>query len=156
MTLHNVQHKFWQQLLKKSSLRTGLATGGLMNVVMFAALFAANRMPWLESRALERNAISAGAFLVVALIPVFRFYRRPPQLFLSGLIGVALLTLGYITASMYFPMLERMLRTPAEVFIDGCAGYGVTAALLWVAHMCRASYGHAPLPTRRRRPGMHT
>jgi hypothetical protein len=155
MSSLQIQRGFWLQVLRKSSLRTGILTGLLLNVVMAAALIAANRMPWLESCALERNAVSEGVFFLVAMIPVFRFFRSPRQLLFSGVIAVAFLTMGYEVAAMYFAMLTHVLRTPVEVFIDGGIGYGVAAAGIWVLAMFQFLYGHTLVPTRRRHPGIH-
>lgn len=155
MSSLQIERGFWLQALRKSGLRTGIMTGLLLNLVMAGALIAANRMPWLESRALERNAVSEGVFFLVALIPVFCFFRTPRQLFLSGLIAVALLTLGYEITGMYFAMLSHLLRTPIEAFIDGCIGYVVAAAVAWVLAMCQFLFGHTLVPTRRRHIGIH-
>ena len=81
MSSPKIVHDFWLHVLKESGLRTGVVTGVLLNVVMVAALVAANRIPWLDARALERNAVSEGVFFLVVLIPVFRFFRSPRKLF---------------------------------------------------------------------------
>jgi hypothetical protein len=151
-----IQRGFRLKVLSESSLRTGVLTGILLNIVMVGALIVANRMPWLDRRAFERNAVAEGIFFLMALIPVFRFFRSPRRLFLSGLIAVVLLTLGYEVAGMYFQMLFHVLRTPVEVLIDGCVGYGVAAVLVWVFAMCRAVYRHAPVSTRRRHTNIYS
>ena len=68
---------------------------------------------------------------------------------------MALLTLGYEVAALYFQLLIHALRTPVEVLIDGCVGYGVAAVTVWVFAMGRSVYRHAPLPTHRRHPKIY-
>ena len=46
------------------ALRTGLYTGALLIIVMIGSLVAANRLSWLDNRALERNAASYGLFVI--------------------------------------------------------------------------------------------
>jgi hypothetical protein len=116
-------------------LWTGVYLGALLNIVMIAALVAANRFPNLEPYALERNAASYGLFVLFLLIPVIRFRRRPPQMFAAGLVGWALFVAGYRIAGFYFHNLFQVLRTPLEALLEGCVLYGVAAVTFWVAGM---------------------
>ena len=69
------------------ALRTGLYTGALLIIVMTGSLVAANRLSWLDNRALERNAASYGLFVIFMLIPICRFLNRPVKMFVSAMIG---------------------------------------------------------------------
>jgi hypothetical protein len=60
---------------------------GISGDMTLGALVAANRIPGLEQYALERNAISYSMFVLFMLIPVFRFLKRPLQLFVSAMIA---------------------------------------------------------------------
>src|ERR1700691_2338778 len=77
--------------LPRPALWTGLYTGTLLVMVMLGALVAANRLPWLDNRALERNAASYGLFVIFMLIPVVRFLNRPIQMFTSAMIEGAVI-----------------------------------------------------------------
>jgi hypothetical protein len=114
---------------------TGICLGALLNVVMIGALVAANRVPKLELYALERNAASYGLFMLLLLIPVIRFLKRPAQMFTAGVIGWSLFVVGYDFAGLYFHNLFAVLRTPLEALVEGCVVFGVAAVISWVAGM---------------------
>ena len=136
--------------LRSPALRTGLFTGGLLSFVMAMALIVANRIAFLERLALERNAVSFAAFVVVMLVPIYRFRRSPFQLFVSGMTGWAVFTLAYLLAGFFFGNLFNVLHTPFEVLIYGAAAYGVAAVVIWVCSMLLAARRHPIIHTRRR------
>lgn len=140
--------------MRNPVLRAGLLTGGLLCFVMALALIVANRITFLERFALERNAISLAAFVVVALIPIARFRRSPSRLFVSGMLGWAVFTLGYLIACFAFQNLFN-LRTPFEILIYGAAGYGVVAVTVWVCSMALTACHHPIVHTRRRASQSH-
>jgi len=131
----------------------GVYIGALLNVIMIAALVAANRFPSLEPYALERNAASYGLFVLVLLIPVVRFFRRPAQMFAAGLVGWVLFVAGYNLAGLYFHNLFSVLRTPFEALVEGCVLYGIAAVTVWVVGMIFYARRHTVAP--RRRPAGH-
>jgi uncharacterized membrane protein YvlD (DUF360 family) len=132
------------------ALRTGVYLGGLLNLVMMAALVTANRFPNLEPYALERNAASYGLFVVFLLIPVVRFLNRPVQMFTAGLVGWVLFVAGYRIAGMFFHSLFNVLRrTPFEALIEGAILYGIIAVVSWVVGMILEAT-RRPLAPRRR------
>jgi hypothetical protein len=136
---------------KKSTnpaLWTGVCIGALLNVAMIGGLVAANRFPKLEPYALERNAISYSLFMLLLLIPVLRFLKRPKQMFVAGIIGWVLLAAGYDIAGFYFRNLYDVLRT-LEVLIEGSVLYGVAAVLSWVVGMMIHARRHTLAPRRR-------
>jgi hypothetical protein len=138
------------RLFRHPVVRTGLTTGVLLSLVMMVALVAANRVPSLETYALERNAICFGLFALVALIPIVRFLRSPGQQFTSGIIGWIVLTLAYVAAGNFFHKLHSTLRTPGVVLAYGAALYGFAAVACWVAIMVRLATQQAPARSRRR------
>ena len=136
---------------KQSSpaLWTGVCIGALLNIAMIGALVAANRFPKLEPYALERNALSYSIFVLLLLIPVLRFLRRPKQMFVAGIIGWVLFAAGYDIAGLFFHNLYDVLRTPLEVLIEGAVLYGVAAVLSWVVGMILHARRHSIAPRRR-------
>lgn len=131
------------------ALWTGVCIGALLNLSMIGALVAANRFPKLEPYALERNAISYSLFVLLTLIPVLRFLRRPKQMFVAGIIGWVLFAAGYDIAGFFFRNLYDVLRTPLEVLIEGAVLYGVAAVLSWVLRMILHARRHSIAPRRR-------
>ena len=138
-----------QKPLPRPALWTGLYTGTLLVLVMFGALVAANRLPWLDNRALERNAASYGLFVIFMLIPVVRFLNRPIQMFTSAMIAWVMFVIAYDIAGMFFRNLFQILRTPFQAFIEGAVVYGVFAVGPWVGAMVLHARHHAITPRRR-------
>jgi hypothetical protein len=138
-----------QKPLPRPALWTGLYTGTLLVMVMFGALVAANRLPWLDNRALERNAASYGLFVIFMLIPVVRFLNRPIQMFTSAMIAWVMFVIAYDIAGMFFRNLFQILRTPFQGFIEGAVVYGVFAVGSWVGAMVLHARHHAITPRRR-------
>jgi len=136
--------------LPRPALWTGLYTGALLVMVMFGALVAANRLSWLDNRALERNAASYGLFVIFMLIPVIRFLSQPLQMFSSAMIGWVMFVVAYDLAGFYFRNLFQVLRTPFEALIEGAVIYGVFAVGSWVGGMVLQWRHHAIAPRRRR------
>jgi hypothetical protein len=135
--------------LPRPALITGIYTGALLVIVMFAALVAANRMPWLDNRALERNAVFCALFVIFTLIPIVRFYNRPIQMFTSAMIAWGIFAMGYYIAGMFFRNLFDVLRTPFQALIEGAVIYGVFAVGSWVAAMALHAR-HQEIESRRR------
>jgi uncharacterized membrane protein YvlD (DUF360 family) len=135
-----------QKPLPRPALWTGLYTGTLLVMVMFGALVAANRLPWLDNRALERNAASYGLFVIFMLIPVVRFLNRPIQMFTSAMIAWVMFVIAYDIAGMLFRNLFQILRTPFQAFIEGAVVYGVFAVGSWVGAMVLHARHHAITP----------
>ena len=138
-----------QKPLPRPALWTGLYTGTLLVMVMFGALVAANRLPWLDNRALERNAASYGLFVIFMLVPVVRFLNRPIQMFTSAMIAWVMFVIAYDIAGMLFRNLFQILRTPFQAFIEGAVVYGVFAVGSWVGAMVLHARHHAITPRRR-------
>ncbi|HUJ31601.1 MAG TPA: hypothetical protein VLY23_10000 [Candidatus Acidoferrum sp.] len=132
------------------ALVTGLYTGTLLIIVMMGALVAANRIPGLETYALERNAASYSLFVLFMLIPVFRFLNNPLSLFASAMIGWLMFVVAYDIAGMVFKDLFDVLRTPFQALIEGAVIYGVIAVGSWVGGMVLFARRHPIAPRRRR------
>ena len=131
-------------------LRTGIYTGALLIVVMWAALVAANRMASLEPYALERNAASYGLFLLFMLIPAARFWNRPFRMFASAAIAWVLFAATYEAAGMVFHNLFDSLRhSPLLVLMEGIFLYGLFAVGSWVMGMAIHARHHSIAPARK-------
>ncbi|MGB8672807.1 MAG: hypothetical protein WA737_01830 [Candidatus Acidiferrales bacterium] len=141
--------------IEHPALFTGLYTGVLLVIVMAGALVAANRIPGLEHYALERNAASYTLFVLLMLIPVVRFLRRPGLLFASAMVGWTLLVVAYDIAGMFLHSLFEVLRTPLEVLIEGAIIYGVIAVGSWVGGMMMHMRHHSIVSARRRAHDVH-
>ena len=135
--------------LPRPALWTGLYTGTLLVMVMFGALVAANRLAWLDNRALERNAASYGLFVIFMLIPVVRFLNRPVQMFTSAMIAWVMFVVAYDISGMFFRNLFEVLRTPFQALIEGAVIYGVFAVGSWVGAMVLHARHHAITARRR-------
>jgi hypothetical protein len=132
------------------ALRVGLYTGALLTIVMVGSLIAANRLSWLDNRALERNGASYGLFLAIMLIPIFRFLNRPLKMFSSALLGWGIFVIAYDIAGIFFHSLFQALRSPFEAFLEGAVVYGVCAVGSWVGGMVLLTRHHRIAPRRRR------
>ena len=132
------------------AVRVGLYTGALLTIVMVGSLIAANRLSWLDNRALERNGASYGLFLAIMLIPIFRFLNRPLKMFSSAMLAWGIFVIAYDIAGMFFHSLFQALRSPFEAFLEGAVVYGVCAVGSWVGGMILLTRQQRVAPRRRR------
>jgi hypothetical protein len=135
---------------RNATIVTGLYTGALLTIVMIGALVAANRLAWLDNRALERNAACYSLFVLFMMIPVCRHLTRPLQMFTSAMIGWVIFVVAYNVAGLFFRNLFQVLRTPFELLVEGAVVYGVFAVGSWVGAMVLHARSH-PIVHRRRR-----
>lgn len=131
-------------------LRTGIYTGALLIIVMWAALVVANRVASLEPYALERNAASYGLFLLFMLVPMARFWNRPLRMFASATIAWVLFAATYEAAGMVFHNLfDSLQHSPLLVLMEGIFMYGLFAVGSWVAGMAIQARHHPIAPARK-------
>jgi hypothetical protein len=122
----------------------GIYLGAALTVVMLGALVIANRIPALESYAFERNAACYALFVMLMLVPVFRYRNRPGKMFIASMTGWILLAAAYNFAGMYFHSLFDVLhRTPFEVLAEGAIVFGLLAVAFWVCRMILHARRHA-------------
>ena len=133
-----------------STVRVGLYTGALLTIVMVGSLIAANRLSWLDNRALERNGASYGLFLAIMLIPIFRFLNRPLKMFYSSMLAWGIFIVAYDIAGMFFHSLFQALRSPFDALLEGAIVYAVCAVGSWVGGMLLLTRQHRIAPRRRR------
>jgi len=116
---------------ENAALRIGFYSGACLSLIFAGWLVIANRVPFLEPIALERNIIAASLLGVIACIPLIRFYRLPAELLLSGLVAWTFLSLTYRAFSFKFVLLEQYYSA-FHVFVLGAISYLVFATISWV------------------------
>ena len=121
----------WFEGLQNSAFRAGLYTGVCMSLVLTGWLFLANRVPFIERFALERNLAAAGLLSALALIPVLRFLRYPGRLLLSGLAAWAVFSFVYRLLCLFFSSLGDRMGA-FHVFVLGAIAYTIAATIAWV------------------------
>ena len=118
---------------------------------MIGSLVAANRLSWLDNRALERNAASYGLFVIFMLIPICRFLNRPLKMFASAMIAWSMFV-HRLRCRRHFSstIFSRCCARPFNAFIEGAIVYGVCAVGSWVGGMALQARQHPIAPRRRR------
>jgi hypothetical protein len=121
----------WFGFLKDAAIRTGVYSGVFLSLIFAAWIIVANRAPFLEPLAMERNIIAAALLALFACVPVIRFLRSPSELLLSGLLGWSLFTLTYRIFCFKFVLLEEYYSA-FHVFVLGAVSYFVFATVSWI------------------------
>lgn len=117
--------------LKDVAVRTGIYSGISLSIIFTAWLLIANRVPFLEPFAMERNIAGAALLIFFACIPLMRFYRSPAELLISGLLGWSLLTVSYRLFGLVFVLLEENYSA-FHVFVLGAVSYLLFATVSWI------------------------
>ncbi|HKM67558.1 MAG TPA: hypothetical protein VJX70_10365 [Candidatus Acidoferrum sp.] len=132
----------WFHFLRNIPVRVGLYTGVCLSVVLIAWVLIANRVPFLEPLAQQRNVVAALLLALIASMPVLRFLRSPGDLLVSGLIAWSLLTLAYRILCAIFVLLADY-HGAFHVFVLGAVTYLIFATLSWLGKMVwRAREAH--------------
>src|SRR5205809_4998422 len=85
----------WSHIFRNATIRTGVYVGVCLTLVFSAWLVIANRAPFLERFALERNIVCRLLLEKKTAVPIFRFLRLPGNLLASSLIGWLIFILSY-------------------------------------------------------------
>jgi hypothetical protein len=137
----------WLHAFRNPPIRVGIYTGVCLSLVFTAWVLIANRAPFLEPLAQQRNVIATLLLLLIAAMPVIRFLRSPADLLLAGLLAWGLLTFTYWTLTLFFVLLEEYYSA-FHVFVLGAVAYLLFATLSWVGIMvwrARNEHGtHSP------------
>ena len=128
-----------EQLLGSAVVRTlrnigvlaGLRGGIALSVVLVTWLLLANRVPFLERFAWERNLAAAVALVLLALVPLVRYLRAPWLLLVSGITAWAIFSLSYRGCFLFFPGLAQRIGT-FHLFMLGSVLYTIAATLAWI------------------------
>lgn len=121
----------WFHLFRDAPVRVGLYVGVWLSAVFIAWVLIANRAPFLEPLAQQRNVIATVLLALIAAMPVVRFLRSPGELLISGLLAWGALTLAYGILSLKFVLLQEYYST-FHVFVLGAVAYLLFATLSWI------------------------
>jgi hypothetical protein len=121
----------WFSFLRYAPMRVGIYSGVCMTVVFSFWVLVANRVPFLEPLAMQRNVAAALALCFFASLPILRFYRASGDLLASGLLGWSILTLAYLLLSVKFVLLDGEYSA-FHVFVMGAVIYLIAATLSWI------------------------
>ena len=121
----------WFHFFRNAPIRVGLYTGVWLSLVFVAWIVIANRAPFLEPLARQRNAAAALLLLLIAGMPVLRFLREPAELLISSLLAWSVITLTYRILSLKFVLLQGYYSA-FHVFVLGAVVYLLFATLSWI------------------------
>ena len=118
-------------LLRNASVRMGVYTGICLSIVLVGWIVIANRVPFLERFALERNIAAAALLGLISLVPVLRFLRMPGPLLASTLIGWAIFSLTFRVLCIFFWAL-RDRYSAVQIFVLGAVVYMIVVTISWL------------------------
>jgi hypothetical protein len=121
----------WLTIFGDTAVRTGIYTGACLGFTFSLWITLANRVPFLEQFALERNMAAAVLLGLLAAIPVLCFYRNPGQLLVSSLVGWAILAFFYRLSCAFFGLLSDKYST-LHIFMLGAVVYLIAATVSWI------------------------
>ena len=133
----------WFHLFRNPPIRVGLYTGVWLSLVFVAWVVIANRVPFLDPLAQQRNVIATMLLALIAAMPVLRFLRSPGELLVSGLVAWSVLTLTDLILSLKFTQLQFYYST-FHICVLGVVAYLLFATLSWIGIMvwrARATQG---------------
>jgi hypothetical protein len=121
----------WFRFLRNAPVRVGLYTGIWLSVVFLAWVLIANRVPFLEPLAQQRNVIATLLLAAIAALPVLRFLTSSWELLVSGLLAWSVLTLTYLILSLKFTLLQYYWSS-FHLFVLGTVAYLLFATISWI------------------------
>jgi hypothetical protein len=121
----------WFHVFKNVAVRMGVYVGVCLSLVLSAWIFVANRLPFLERFALERNLAAAVVLGLLAVIPVLRFLRSPGNLLASSLVAWTIFSLTYRLLCIFFALLGEKYSA-LQIFMLGFVVYMILATLSWI------------------------
>jgi hypothetical protein len=121
----------WFHVFKNLSVRVGVYVGVCLSLVLSVWIFVANRVPFLERFALERNLAGAALLGLLAAAPVLRFLRSPGNLLASSLAAWTIFSLTYRLLCIFFSHLGDKYSA-FQIFMLGFVVYMILATLSWI------------------------
>lgn len=118
-------------VFQNAATRTGVYAGVGLSIAFTMWVFAANRVPGLESFAFERNLMGAGALGLFAAVPVLRFLRLPGHLLASSLIAWTIFSVTYRALCIRFDGLAARYGA-VHIFSLGAVLYLILATVSWL------------------------
>jgi hypothetical protein len=134
------------QVLRNTSVRTGVYVGIVLSIVFSGWVIVANRLPLLERFAMVRNLAAVTLLGLIALTPIIRFWRMPGNLLASSLVSWAIFSLTYRVLCMDFAGLAERFSA-VQIFMLGAVLYMLVVTLSWIwtiIQRARASDGSHP------------
>ena len=132
----------WFHVFRNTAVSTGVYAGVFISLIFTAWIILANRVPFLERFAMERNIAAAAALCLFAAVPIFRFLRWPGYLLASSLIAWLIFTATYRILCMIFSGLSNWHST-FQVFTIGVLVYLIVTTICWiVSAIWRARASH--------------
>jgi cytochrome bd-type quinol oxidase subunit 2 len=123
----------WFHVFKNLAVRVGLYVGVCLSLVLSFWIFVANRVPFLERFARERNLAGAALLGLLAVAPVLRFLRSPGNLLASSLVAWTIFSLTYRLLCIFFSHLgEKTKYSAFLIFTLGSFLYMILATLSWI------------------------
>jgi hypothetical protein len=121
----------WFHVFKNVAVRVGVYTGVCLSLALSTWILVANRVPFLERFALERNLAGAALVGLLAVIPVIRFLRSPGYLLSSSLVAWMIFSLTYRLLCIFFGHLGDKYSA-FQIFMLGFVLYMILATLSWI------------------------
>jgi hypothetical protein len=121
----------WFHVFKNTAVRMGVYIGVCLSLVLSSWIILANRVPFLERFALERNLAGAALLGLLAVIPVIRFLRSPGYMLSSSLVAWMIFSLSYRLLCIYFELLGTKYSA-FQIFMLGFVIYMILATLSWI------------------------
>jgi len=115
----------------KVALLVGVRAGIGLSVVLAVWLVLANRIPFLERFAWERNLAAATALALLALLPLLRFFPAPRRMLVCSLMAWAIFSLAYRGFCLFYPALTKRIGA-FHLFMLGGVVYTIVATLTWI------------------------
>jgi hypothetical protein len=135
-------HKEWH-----AALLTGVLAGTGFSLVLAFWLLLANRMPFLERFAWERNLAAAAALALLALLPLLRFFPAPRRMLVCSLMAWTIFSLAYRGFCLFYPALTERIGA-FHLFMLGGVVYTIVSTLTWIGTFIWSVRDHHVSPTR--------
>jgi hypothetical protein len=121
----------WFHVFKNLAVRVGVYIGVCLSLVLSTWIIIANRVPFLERFALERNLAAVALLGLLAVVPVLRFLRSPGNLLASSLIAWTIFSFTYRLLCIFFVLLGAKYIA-FQIFMLGFVVYMILATLSWI------------------------
>jgi hypothetical protein len=123
--------------IRNPALRLGVVLGTCFSVVGLSWLVLANRVPYFDQFALQRNLALAIAFAALGLVPTGRFLKSPGKSLVCGIMAWTIFTATYFATELYFQRLATRLSA-FHLLVLGSLVLGFLAAFTWVMNLTMA------------------
>ena len=133
-------------VFRNVAIRIGVYVAVGLALIFTSWVFVANRVPFLDRFALERNIAAALLLCLFAMIPILRFLRMPGYLLASGLVAWLIFSLYYRVLCLFFRRLGDW-HGAIQVFMFGAVVYLIVATVSWIgAAIWRVREAHVSHP----------